>query len=455
MDSIVRGNMQQQKFNTALQCFHAEGTSDRRIKVGVSVNVRKLISIDVEAQTFDAEVIIRASWVDEDIEKLYDAGECIFFSNPYFDDPPETNAWAPRIQVTNAVGEIRNLENWYIPNQGTACKDYFCLSGKGSDYKYKWRVSQLIKCEGTFLSSMDLSCFPMDEHYLAIKVKACVPQHIKPDHAIRRREGDGVRGLKLADIVVFNPDDDDIDSTENIFFKEDGFCVKWSWRADTHLALQESYTTVESSINKTRYASLAAYLHVVRNPWPLFLNVMIVHFGICTASLAVLTFDEEVNRIESLFTILTAAVAHKFVAIQNLPALPYLTTMDKYVFAGIGLIFVLLIETVIGSQLPDDKVDDYDHIFRNVLTTFWGLYNLYTFIYFVSWGLYGRRVNAQTGATKKCFGTTEGKDLMPRAHSWFPFLRGGAHLSLRDRYPKGIAHNNIVQNSVANAQTFS
>lgn len=38
----------------------------------------------------------------------------------------------------------------------------------------------------------------------------------------------------------------------------------------------------------------------------------IVHFGICTASLAVLTYSTQVDRVESLFTILTAAVAHKF-----------------------------------------------------------------------------------------------------------------------------------------------
>lgn len=64
------------------------------------------------------------------------------------------------------------------------------------------------------------------------------------------------------------------------------------------------------------------------------------------------------------------------VAIQNLPDLPYATTMDKYVFAGLGLIFVLLIETVIGNQLSDDAVDTYEDIFRSVLSGCWGLYNL-------------------------------------------------------------------------------
>jgi hypothetical protein len=67
------------------------------------------------------------------------------------------------------------------------------------------------------------------------------------------------------------------------------------------------------------FSELGVFAHVVRDPWPMFYNVMCIHGLICSASLAVFLYDDPIDRIESLFTIVTAAVAHKFVAVQNLP----------------------------------------------------------------------------------------------------------------------------------------
>ena len=55
---------------------------------------------------------------------------------------------------------------------------------------------------------------------------------------------------------------------------------------------------------------------------PSVINVMLVHGMISTACLSCLTFPDLSQRIDAIFQLVTAAIAHKFVASQNLPRLP-------------------------------------------------------------------------------------------------------------------------------------
>lgn len=60
----------------------AKDERDVPIEVSVSVNIRKLISIDVERQTFRAEVWIRSSWVDDSLDELWQKNERVYFADP-------------------------------------------------------------------------------------------------------------------------------------------------------------------------------------------------------------------------------------------------------------------------------------------------------------------------------------------------------------------------------------
>jgi hypothetical protein len=90
----------------------------------------------------------------------------------------------------------------------------------------RYRVNHIQAVTGTFLMSMNLLNFPMDEHYLSVRVKAGVPSSAPKAHALRNSTVDTKSGLKFARLKPFR--DLTPNSRANTFSMEYGFYCHWS-----------------------------------------------------------------------------------------------------------------------------------------------------------------------------------------------------------------------------------
>merc|ERR1712079_275832 len=76
--------------------------------------------------------------------------------------------------------------------------------------------------------------------------------------------------------------------------------------------------------------------------------------------MAVFSLDKEdvSDRFATLFTLLLAAVAFQYIINSELPKLPYLTLMDKYVLFSFGYLFLgIVFVTIIAWGQMDDTMD--------------------------------------------------------------------------------------------------
>ena len=68
------------------------------------------------------------------------------------------------------------FESWSVPSHGTNAREYFKVGASDEpDGPNTWRVSQVLKLQATFLMKMKLRSFPLDEHYLEIRLKVRAP----------------------------------------------------------------------------------------------------------------------------------------------------------------------------------------------------------------------------------------------------------------------------------------
>jgi hypothetical protein len=173
-----------------------------------------------------------------------------------FADTADTNAWSPRIKIVNVAGQFEHREHWFIPRSGTPAREYFGVTtGNGSareteEYQ-KYRVNHIMQMTGEFLMSMNLLMFPLDEFYLSIRLKACVPVSAPKTHCLRNTATTAKRGLKLALLRPFH--DDSPTSRANTFSIKQGFFCHWSWWADERLYLKVQESDPEDSMGGAKY----------------------------------------------------------------------------------------------------------------------------------------------------------------------------------------------------------
>jgi hypothetical protein len=118
---------------------------------------------------------------------------------------------------------------------------------------------------------MNLQNFPMDEHYLSIRLKSCVPASAPSSHCLRNTTSARKTGLKLARLKPFH--DPTNSPHANKFSLETGFFCHWSWWADKRLVVRSRESNPEDSMGGATYGEIGACV----GPNPMHAKAALAH----------------------------------------------------------------------------------------------------------------------------------------------------------------------------------
>lgn len=117
-----------------------------------------------------------------------------------------------------------------------------------------------------------------------------------------------------------------------------------------------------------------------------FLMACIESLGLCCFSLDIV--DDSGERLGLAMALVLTAVAFLHVVKSNLPSVPYLTFLDKYVLSGyLFLIFIMLETALVGRGVVDDFRAEWD--FRFMLICL-----IYLIVYHVGFTWYAVKLRA-------------------------------------------------------------
>lgn len=115
-------------------------------------------------------------------------------------------------------------------------------------------------------------------------------------------------------------------------------------------------------------------IFIERDPWFYGFNYSLVIFFIVATNTCVLgiPIEETADRLGLNVTLLLTLVAFKFVLMQGVPVLTYMTYMDKYVLVSFMVIILGIVESAaIGGVDISNHTEDFDFIFHVSYLSFW------------------------------------------------------------------------------------
>lgn len=185
-----------------------------------------------------------------------------------------------------------------------------------------------LECEMTFAEELELQSFPFDCQDLS-----CVIQE--------RSISGGVRCVFLPEL-----------RKANFGSIDPRYSVIDEWDLETAI-LEFGDADPNASRSKSSYAMIVLRLKVKRR-WKVFF-ANIVFLMACISLLGLTCFslgaDDLGDRLNLLITLILTAVAFGYVVTESLPAVPYLTYLDKYILGQYGFLVVLMIETAFINNM--------------------------------------------------------------------------------------------------------
>ena len=131
------------------------------------------------------------------------------------------------------------------------------------------------------------------------------------------------------------------------------------WDLETAI-LEFGDANASASRSKTSYAMIVLRLKMKRR-WKVFLwNIVFLMMCICALALCsfALDADDLGERLNLIITLVLTAVAFSYVVFDNLPNVPYLTYMDKYILSGYTFLVCTMVEAALSPLWAE-----YDYIF--------------------------------------------------------------------------------------------
>jgi FtsH-binding integral membrane protein len=121
---------------------------------------------------------------------------------------------------------------------------------------------------------------------------------------------------------------------------------------------------------------LQVVLNAKRIPYYFIANIGIMMFLIVSLAFTMFALPvvQLADRLNVVMTLVLSAVAFKLLCAEQLPELPYLTALDRYVLWGLGVLCLMALECVVVEHLVRDDAKEW-----------WDAYAGYTFI--VVWTL--------------------------------------------------------------------
>jgi len=235
-----------------------------------------------------------------------------------------------------------------------------------------------------FTSIFDLRAFPFDHQSLVVRISSCWDETIVQFRASQKDsfrqcyDDYNLQDYRLGDCGVV-----DVETVASAHIRSRRFLC----RSDP-----------SSSSSAARYNSLFVYQNVSRHPGFYLLNLYLPTLLIASCSFVAYAMLPEnfAGRSSILVVLLLTIVAFKQVVGQYLPRLPYLTYLDRYTLAGLGLVvFVGVMQSSLAAasicvSTPSRKptlcgavpaiqpeVDHADYICLVISAIIWLLYQVF------------------------------------------------------------------------------
>jgi hypothetical protein len=173
----------------------------------------------------------------------------------------------------------------------------------------------------------------------------------------------------------------------------DGFAL-----VETEYRIQELVLRAgESGTEERRFPRLHASLMVQRRPGYALINVALPMAGVATLCFVqfLLPVTDITDRLSISLTLLLTAAAYKFAISTMIPAISYLTMLDRYVLVCTGVIFAIVLESAVLYKAAESDPKAARNADLGTATVLFGL-----FMIFHVWFAYraGRPIRRKTGA---------------------------------------------------------
>ena len=141
------------------------------MQVRVRTNVKKVINIDLQAQTFTAFVKFEASWIDPELQEVADRIKVhvseltVDWKNTnqslgkliITDDAERKELFTPRLRLQNLISKDADSEMKWFEFYASDGPPIIC---------FRWEI------KGVFQEAMELQMFPFDSQYLSMELVA-------------------------------------------------------------------------------------------------------------------------------------------------------------------------------------------------------------------------------------------------------------------------------------------
>jgi len=311
----------------------------------ISLKIQHVSKVDTKDQTFDFQGHIYLTWPanDEDIISWKKHQKTC-------KDNEHAESWkpdrVPEIELDNGVGEV-TLEYGEFE-----LKNNF---NKINKEKYYIRVQ--IKVASTCVELFELENFPFDEQDLSIHIHEC--SGIKKWEFVPE-----TRGVSPEEAFSW------INIVKRHF-------VAPEWKFVSALA-EITNTSGINSKSGTKYSVLTVRLKMLRQ-WRSYKNILWPMMILTALSLFVFAIDSTniADRLSYSVTLLLTVVAFQNSVQDQLPDLPMLTILDKFVMLSFGFISLVMGETILLTL--NSYTELHDDIALCSFVIIWIMIHLYIF----------------------------------------------------------------------------
>ena len=306
-----------------------------RIEVRVRIDVKRVVVVDVVAQTFTVTLQLEASWIDRQMGEI-EGDEIKTSTNSAQERQREQRAgilkvvgsendfFAPRLSFKNCIEE-------------TDSDCWFQIYRDGADPTKPPVVCFRWKMTGVFQEEMHLRLFPIDSQ--GLKIQLLTGWATKSVDALPAEQNWTVRLVR----------------NQSGLYKS--FCNVSASKITTEYTLSdkikftESRTDKKDSAQRHEYSMLDMELNIQRKPG-FWIHQVVVPMLLITTAILTSFFVPQRNltdRCSITLTLLLAMVGIKYVIGQHLPRLSYATLIDYYVLCCFTAAFLVILEQSLAS----------------------------------------------------------------------------------------------------------
>uniref|UniRef100_A0A7S2V206 Neurotransmitter-gated ion-channel ligand-binding domain-containing protein n=1 Tax=Fibrocapsa japonica TaxID=94617 RepID=A0A7S2V206_9STRA len=324
-------------------------------EVQLAFFVWNIIGIDVVNEKFEVRFNLYASW-EEDVSNInYKNVKGGFTQNS------NIFKWQPQLRFKNVLEQNKDeYESWWRVQSITG--DKIERPSDLSRYE-RVQVTYSQRIQGWFLEKFEMHHFPFDIQHLHIGVTSSW------DHKNVVLSFDTKRPTEVSNTAL-NSQVWELHQPRLMSYKDE-------WDSDSMPLLSQA----SESATGARYCRAYLALTVSRKPEHILWNVMVIMalVGFMSFSTYALNPSDLGDRQACVLTLLLTTVAFKYVTIQMMPEVPYVTLMDAVIYLCLLLQALIMLGICIAARMDDP--DTFDFVTAVILAIFW----LAILVWFAIW----------------------------------------------------------------------